>query len=48
MFDIDNFKVYNDSYGHIEGDKLLSLFGNIILQSIRRTDIPVRYGEKSL
>lgn len=44
MFDIDNFKVYNDSYGHIEGDKLLSLFGNIILQSIRRTDIPVRYG----
>ncbi|AUG57686.1 GGDEF domain-containing protein [Acetivibrio saccincola] len=44
MFDIDNFKVYNDSYGHIEGDKLLSLFGNIILQSIRKTDIPVRYG----
>lgn len=44
MFDLDNFKVFNDSYGHIEGDKLLSLFGNIILQSIRKTDIPVRYG----
>lgn len=44
MFDIDNFKVYNDSYGHIEGDKLLSIFGDIILQSIRKTDIPVRYG----
>ncbi|MDQ2085275.1 GGDEF domain-containing protein [Herbivorax sp. ANBcel31] len=44
MFDIDNFKVYNDSYGHVEGDKLLSLFGDIILQSIRKADIPVRYG----
>lgn len=44
MFDLDNFKAFNDSYGHIWGDKLLSLFGDIILQSIRKTDIPVRYG----
>lgn len=44
MFDLDNFKVFNDSHGHIEGDKLLSLFGKIVLQSIRKSDIPVRYG----
>lgn len=44
MFDIDNFKSFNDTYGHIWGDKLLSLFGDIIMQSIRKTDIPVRYG----
>jgi diguanylate cyclase (GGDEF)-like protein len=44
MFDLDNFKMFNDTYGHVWGDKLLSLFGDIILQSVRKTDIPVRYG----
>ncbi len=44
MFDIDNFKGFNDTYGHVSGDKLLALFSNIILQCIRKSDIPVRYG----
>jgi|GEM_PF-310866 len=44
MFDIDNFKNFNDTYGHIWGDKLLSMFGDIVMQNIRKTDIPVRYG----
>lgn len=44
MFDLDNFKKYNDSYGHVSGDKLLKLFSDIIMQCIRKTDIPVRYG----
>ncbi len=44
MFDIDNFKGFNDTYGHVAGDKLLALFSNIILQCIRKSDIPVRYG----
>ena len=44
MFDLDNFKKFNDTYGHVWGDKLLSIFGEIIMQSIRKTDIPVRYG----
>jgi len=44
MFDIDNFKGFNDRYGHVQGDKLLALFANIIKQCIRNSDIPVRYG----
>lgn len=44
MFDIDNFKGFNDTYGHVSGDKLLALFSNIIRQCIRKSDIPVRYG----
>ncbi|HOM03760.1 MAG TPA: GGDEF domain-containing protein [Acetivibrio sp.] len=44
MFDIDNFKKFNDTYGHVWGDKLLSLFGDIIMQSIRETDFAFRYG----
>ncbi len=44
MFDLDNFKGYNDSYGHVSGDKLLKLFSDIVMQCVRKSDIPVRYG----
>jgi diguanylate cyclase (GGDEF) domain len=44
MFDLDNFKNFNDTYGHLSGDKLLTLFSDIIKQCIRKSDIPVRYG----
>lgn len=44
IFDLDNFKGFNDTYGHISGDKLLKLFSDIIMQCIRKSDIPVRYG----
>ncbi|MBW1802905.1 MAG: GGDEF domain-containing protein, partial [Deltaproteobacteria bacterium] len=44
MLDIDNFKDYNDRYGHPEGDRVLSAMGRVIRDCIRRTDSAFRYG----
>lgn len=45
MFDIDNFKQYNDLHGHIEGDRVLKKIGSIVKNSIRsNVDSGYRYG----
>jgi len=45
MFDIDNFKKYNDNYGHESGNKLLKSLGNIIRKNIREgVDLGFRFG----
>ena len=44
IFDIDDFKHYNDSHGHLAGDEVLSTIGQIIRETIREDDIAVRYG----
>lgn len=44
IMDIDNFKHFNDTYGHAEGDRVLSAMGRIITKSIRTTDRANRYG----
>jgi diguanylate cyclase (GGDEF)-like protein/PAS domain S-box-containing protein len=44
LFDVDYFKKYNDTFGHTEGDKVLSMIGNIIKKCIRQSDSGCRYG----
>ncbi|NOZ12954.1 MAG: GGDEF domain-containing protein [Acidobacteria bacterium] len=44
MFDLDNFKAYNDQNGHLEGDSLLKTISRIVQENIRTHDIAARYG----
>ena len=44
VIDLDDFKLYNDTYGHSAGDAALITTANIIKKYIRKTDILIRYG----
>lgn len=45
MFDLDYFKRFNDTYGHLEGDKMLTAFADILSRCIGRAeDLIARYG----
>ena len=44
LIDLDRFKKINDAYGHLYGDEVLLLFGGLMKQSFRATDLLVRYG----
>jgi diguanylate cyclase (GGDEF)-like protein/PAS domain S-box-containing protein len=44
MLDLDKFKDFNDTYGHVEGDNVLSRLGQVIKGCLRETDSAYRYG----
>lgn len=44
MIDVDEFKSYNDRFGHPEGDEALRIVGSILRQNLRGADVAVRYG----
>lgn len=48
LFDIDDFKAVNDTYGHRKGDAVLEAIGRIILENIREMDMGIRYGGEEL
>ncbi len=44
LFDIDNFKSYNDSFGYAAGDEILRLTGDLFRKNCREQDVVTRYG----
>ncbi len=44
MIDLDEFKKFNDSYGHVAGDELLSTMAAILAANVRDHDMVARYG----
>ncbi len=44
MLDIDDFKAFNDTFGHLRGDALLKAVSNVIRANLRTMDVAARYG----
>ncbi len=44
MIDLDDFKSFNDRYGHLAGDKILIHISQILIKNVRDTDFVARYG----
>jgi diguanylate cyclase (GGDEF)-like protein len=44
MLDLDHFKHFNDTFGHLAGDQVLKAIAFLIQRGVRQTDIVARYG----
>ncbi|MGE5576957.1 MAG: GGDEF domain-containing protein [Syntrophothermus sp.] len=44
MLDIDDFKLYNDTHGHLAGDKMLAAIAAVLKENVRSIDLAARYG----
>jgi len=48
LLDIDDFKDFNDTFGHVEGDRVIRALGEVVRESVRGSDIGCRYGGEEL
>jgi diguanylate cyclase (GGDEF)-like protein len=48
MCDIDNFKIYNDTYGHLAGDTVLRTVAKTVKECLRLSDYVFRYGGEEI
>ncbi len=44
MLDIDDFKRYNDTHGHLAGDRMLAQIASVLKENVRAIDLAARYG----
>jgi len=44
LLDVDEFKSYNDKFGHPAGDEALRIVGRVLKETLRGADVPARYG----
>jgi diguanylate cyclase len=44
LLDIDRFKSFNDTYGHLTGDQVLRLVAMCVKQNVKGQDLPARFG----
>ena len=44
MLDVNFFKSFNDTYGHEAGDMVLAAIGRLLMEHVRASDVPCRYG----
>lgn len=44
MIDVDHFKTYNDTFGHLQGDEVLKKIGSLLKKNLREVDTVARFG----